>query len=175
MDKRKYEAVKREEFREYLVKRIDSRRYSLEDFTNLFFSVAEYGKSHSLSVARMILISGMPKRDFYRAKNGEYDELLPMYLYKEKIEEKDAELVDGLPMHEGTIVLPPSEIIEMLYLMMEAKVTEEMLDSKNMPQVTSRIFVEKSVFGYTDQPQVSQTNVFQISDGQLDLAEKLLT
>ena len=120
-------------------------------------------------------MSGMPKREFYRAKAGEYDEVLPMYLYKEGIEESEAEIVDGLPMHEGVILLPPSELIEKLYLVMEDKVVNEMLHSKNMPEVTSRIFLQKAVFGYSDQPSVvNQTNVLQISDKQLDLAEKLL-
>ena len=94
---------------------------------------------------------------------------------KEGIEESEAELVDGIPMHNGVIVLPPSEIIEKLYLIMEAKITEELLAAKNMPQVTSRIFLEKAVFGYTDQPQVvNQTNVLNISEGQFDLADRLL-
>ena len=170
MEKREMES-----FRDYMVKRIDSRKHNLEEFTDLFYSVAEYGKSHSLSVARMILMSGMSRRDFYRAKSGDYDECLAMYLYKEGIEESDAEIVDGLPLHNGVILLPPSEIIDMLYLMMEAKVTEEMLDSKNMPQVTSRIFTKKAVFGYTDQPQpVNNTTVLNISESQLDLADRLL-
>jgi hypothetical protein len=58
---------------------------------------------------------------------------------------------------------------------MEDRITEEMLEAKNMPQVTSRIFLKKAVFGYSDQPQtVNQTNILQISDKQLDLADRLL-
>jgi hypothetical protein len=50
-----------------------------------------------------------------------------------------------------------------------------MLETKSMPQVTSRIFLKKAVFGYSDQPQtVNQTNILNISDGQFDLADKLL-
>jgi hypothetical protein len=120
-------------------------------------------------------MSGMDKKTFYQAKNGKYDDSLAMYLYKEGIEETDAEMVDGLPVHNGVILLPPSELIEKIYLILEDKITEEMLAAKNMPQVTSRIFLKKAVFGYTDQPQtVNQTNVLQISEGQFDLAEKLL-
>lgn len=168
-------AKKYDEFKDYMVRRIEQRKHNLEEFTSLFYSVAEYAKGHSLSVARIILMSGMSRRDFYRAKNGDYDDVLAMYLYKEGIEETEAEIVDGLPMYKGVILLPPSEIIDMLYLMMEAKVTEEMLDSKNMPQVTSRIFAKKAVFGYSDQPQtINQTNVLNIADTQFDLAEKLL-
>lgn len=165
----------REEFREYMVRRIDSRKYNLEFFSALYFNVLSYAQDHTMSVAQIILMSGMDKKTFYKAKNGEFDECLPMYLYKEGIEEKDAEMVSGLPMHGEVILLPPSEIIEKLYLIMEAKITEEMLNAKNMPQVTSRIFLEKSVFGYSDQPQtVNQTNVLNIADTQFDLAEKLL-
>lgn len=175
MGKRELEKAKHEEFRDYMVRRIDTRKYNLEYFTGLFYSVMEYAKEHTMSVARMILISGMDKRTFYRAKSGEYDDSLAMYLYKEGIEESDAEIVDGLPMYKGVILLPPSEIIEKLYLIMEAKVTEELLSAKNMPQVTSRIFLKKAVFGYSDQPQtVNQTNVLNISDATFDLAEKLL-
>lgn len=175
MNKKEYEVKTREEFREYMVKRIDRRKYNLEYFTGLFYSVRTYAETHTLTVAKIILISGMDKKTFYEAKNGKYDDSLAMYLYKEQIEEEDAEIVDGLPMHEGVILLPPSEIIEKLYLMLEDKLTEEMLNSKNMPQVTSRIFLKKAVFGYSDQPQtVNQTNILQISDAQLDLAEKLL-
>ena len=165
----------REEFREYMVRRIDRRKYNLEFFSSLYFDVLSYAENHTLSVAQIILMSGMDKKTFYKAKNGEFDDSLAMYLYKEQIEESDAKLVAGLPMHESVILLPPSEIIEKLYLIMEAKITEEMLQAKNMPQVTSRIFLEKSVFGYCDQPQtVNQTNVLNIADGQFDLAEKLL-
>ena len=176
MNKTEYEMKKRDEFRDYMVRRIDKRKYNLEYFTGLYFDVMSYAQDHTMSVAQIILMSGMDKKTFYEAKNGKYDDSLAMYLYKEEIEESDAEIVGGLPMHEGTILLPPSEIIEKLYLIMEAKITEEMLQAKNMPQVTSRIFLEKAVFGYTDQPQtINQTNVLNISDNQLDLAEKLLT
>ena len=175
MGKKEYEMKTREEFREYMVKRIDRRKYNLEYFTGLFYSVRSYAETHTLTVAKIILISGMDKKTFYEAKNGKYDDSLAMYLYKEQIEEDDAEIVDGLPMHEGVILLPPSEIIEKLYLILEDRLTEEMLNSKNMPMVTSRIFLKKAVFGYSDQPQtVNQTNILQISDAQLDLAEKLL-
>lgn len=175
MKKTEFAAKKYEEFRDYMVRRIDQRKYNLEYFTGLFYSVAEYAKTHTLSVARIILMSGMDKKTFYEAKGGRYDDSLAMYLYKEGIEEKDAEIVDGLPMHNGVILLPPSELIEKIYLMYEAQVTEEMLNSKNMPQVTSRIFLEKAVFGYTDQPQtINQTNVLQITDKQFELAEKLM-
>lgn len=175
MDKREYAAEKYEEFREYMVKRIDRRKYDLEFFTGLFWSVADYAKTHTMSVARVIMMSGMDKKTFYQAKNGKYDDSLAMYLYKEGIEESDAEYVNGLPMHNGVILLPPSEIIDRIYTILEAKITEEMLDSKNMPQVTSRIFLKKAVFGYSDQPQtINQTNVLNISDAQFDLAEKLL-
>lgn len=175
MDKKELTSKQLAEFRNYMVRRIDQRKYNLEHFTGLFYSAMEYAKSHSLSVARVILMSGMSRRDFYRAKSGDYDELLAMYLYKEGIEESDAEIVDGLPLHNGVILLPPSEIIDMIYLMMEANITEEMLDTKNVAQVTSRIFAKKAVFGYSDQPQtVNQTTVLNISDSQFDLAEKLL-
>lgn len=158
-----------------MVRRVDQRKYNLEYFTGLFCSVAEYARDHTLTVARLILMSGMDKKTFYEAKTGRYDDSLAMYLYKEGIEESEAEIVDGLPMHNGVILLPPSEIIEKLYLMMEAKITEEMLKSKNMPEVTSRIFLKKAVFGYSDQPQtINQTNVLNISDKQYDLADKLL-
>lgn len=175
MNKTEYEVQKHDEFRDYMVRRIDRRKYNLEFFSTLYFNVLSYAESHTMSVAQIILMSGMDKKTFYKAKNGEYDESLPMYLYKEDITEEDGIIVNGLPMHEGVILLPPSEIIEKLYLIMEAKITEEMLQAKNMPQVTSRIFLEKSVFGYSDQPQtVNQTNVLNISDTQFDLAEKLL-
>ena len=165
----------REEFREYMVRRIDRRKYNLEFFSTLYFNVLSYAESRTISVAQIILMSGMDKKTFYKAKNGEFDDSLAMYLYKENITEDEAQIVSGLPMHEGVILLPPSEIIEKLYLIMEAKITEEMLQAKNMPQVTSRIFLEKSVFGYSDQPQtINQTNVLNISDGQFDLADKLL-
>lgn len=173
MNKSEYEVKKREEFREYMVKRVDRRKYNLEYFTSLYYNVMAY--RDSLTVAKIILISGMDRKTFYEAKNGKYDDSLAMYLYKEEIEESEAEMVDGLPMHNGVILLPPSEIIEKLYLIMEDRITEEMLESKNMPQVTSRIFLKKAVFGYSDQPQtINQTNVLNISDGQFDLAEKLL-
>lgn len=173
MNKSEYEVKKREEFREYMVKRVDRRKYNLEYFTSLYYNVMAY--RDSLTVAKIILISGMDRKTFYEAKNGKYDDSLAMYLYKEEIEESDAEMVDGLPMHNGVILLPPSEIIEKLYLIMEDRITEELLESKNMPQVTSRIFLKKAVFGYSDQPQtINQTNVLNISDGQFDLAEKLL-
>ncbi len=176
MKKNEFATEKYEEFREYMVRRIDRRKYNLEYFTGLFYSVMEYAKSHTLSVAQIILISGMDRKTFYEAKHGKYDDSLAMFLYKEQIEETDAEIVDGLPMYKGTILLPPSEIIEKLYLIMEAKITEELLSAKTMPQVTSRIFLEKAVFGYSDQPQVvNQTNVLNISDAQFDLADKLLT
>ena len=120
-------------------------------------------------------MSNMDKRSFYDAKNGKFDDSLAMYLYKEQICEDDAEWIDGLPMHNGVILLPASEIIDRLYLMYEMQVTEEMMSAKNMPQVTSRIFLEKSVFGYSDQPNVvNQTNVLQITDKDFQLAEKLL-
>lgn len=165
-----------EEFREYMVKRIDRRKYDLEYFTDFFYTVRDYVESgRPFSIARMILLSGMNRRTFYRAKSGEYDDSLAMYLYKEGIEETDAEMIKGVPMHNGVILLPPSELIERMYLMYEAKVTEEMLESKNMPQVNARMFLEKAVFGYSDQPQtINQTNVLNISDAQFDLAEKLL-
>lgn len=170
------EMEKREEFREYMVRRIDRRKYNLEYFTSLYYNVLSYAQEHTMSVAQIILLSGMDKKTFYQAKNGKYDDSLAMYLYKEDITEDEAQIVDGLPMHEGVILLPPSEIIEKLYLIMEAKITEEMLAAKNMPQVTSRIFLKKAVFGYSDQPQtINQTNVLNISDTQFDLAEKLLT
>ena len=173
MNKKEYEMKTRDDFREYMVKRIDQRKYNLEYFTGLYYNVLAY--KNTLTVAKLILISGMDKRTFYKAKNGEYDDSLAMYLYKEGIEESEAEIVDGLPMHNGVILLPPSEIIEKLYLIMEDRITEEMLESKNMPQVTSRIFLKKAVFGYTDQPQtVNQTNILQISDSQLDMADRLL-
>ena len=175
MNKQEYEMKTREEFREYMVRRIDRRKYNLEFFSTLYFNVLSYAESHTISVAQIILMSGMDKKTFYKAKNGEFDDSLAMYLYKENITEDEAQIVSGLPMHEGVILLPPSEIIEKLYLIMEAKITEEMLQAKNMPQVTSRIFLEKSVFGYSDQPQtINQTNVLNISDGQFDLADKLL-
>lgn len=175
MNKREYEIEKREEFREYMVKRVDQRKYNLEYFTGLYYDVMSYAQGHSMSVAQIILLSGMDRRTFYDAKNGKYDDSLAMYLYKEGIEESEAEIVDGLPMYKGVILLPPSEIIDKLYLVMEAKITEELLAAKTMPQVTSRIFVEKAVFGYSDQPQtVNQTNVLNITDSQFDLAEKLL-
>ena len=156
-----------------MVRRVDQRKYNLEYFTGLYYDVLSYGKT--LTVAKIILLSGMDKKTFYEAKNGKYDDSLAMYLYKENIEESDAELVDGLPMHNGIILLPPSEIIEKLYLIMEDRITEEMLEAKNMPQVTSRIFLKKAVFGYSDQPQtINQTNVLQISEKQLDLADRLL-
>lgn len=174
---KKEEVALREEFRQYMVKRIDQRKYNLEYFTDLYHLIkTEFDSGGQMSVARMILLSGMDKRTWYRAKEGEYDDSLPQYLYKEGIAESDAELVDGLPTHNGVIVLPPSELIEKMYLMYEMKVTEDMLSAKNMPQVTSRIFLEKSVFGYSDQPQtVNQTNVINIRDEQFDLADKLLT
>ena len=175
MNKKEYEIKKHDEFRDYMVRRIDQRKYNLEYFTSLYFDVLSYAQEHTMSVAQIILMSGMDKKTFYKAKNGEFDECLPMYLYKEEIEESDGQIVGGLPMHEGVILLPPSEIIEKLYLIMEAKITEEMLEAKNMPQVASRIFLEKSVFGYSDQPQaINQTNVLNIADTQFDLAEKLL-
>ena len=171
--KKEYEMKTREEFREYMVRRIDQRKYNLEFFTGLYYDVLSYGKT--LTVAKIILISGMDKKTFYKAKNGEYDDSLAMFLYKEGIEESEAEIVDGLPVYKGIILLPPSEIIEKLYLIMEDRITEEMLEAKNMPQVTSRIFLKKAVFGYSDQPQtVNQTNILQISDNQLDLADRLL-
>lgn len=175
MNKQEYEMKTREEFREYMVRRIDRRKYNLEFFSSLYFNVLSYAEERTLSVAQIILMSGMDKKTFYKAKNGEFDDSLAMYLYKENIEESDAEIIAGLPMHNGVVLLPPSEIIEKLYLIMEAKITEETLQAKNMPQVTSRIFLEKSVFGYSDQPQtVNQTNVLNIADTQFDLAEKLL-
>lgn len=176
MNKREYEIKTREEFREYMVKRIDQRKYNLEFFTELYNLIRGIAESRQpMSIARVILLSGMDKRSFYDAKNGKYDDSLAQYLYKEGIEESEAEIVDGLPMHDGVILLPPSEIIEKIYLLYEMRITEEMLSSKNMPEVTSRIFLEKSVFGYTDQPQtVNQTNVLNISDSQFDLADKLL-
>ena len=175
MSKEKMAAEKYEEFRNYMVKRIDQRKYNLEFFTGFFYSIVEYAKSHTLTVAKIILISGMDRSTFYAAKNGKYDDSLAMYLYKEQIEESDAEFVDGLPVHNGVILLPPSEIIEKIYLILEDKITEEMLETKSMPQVTARIFLKKAVFGYSDQPQVvNQTNVLNISDAQFDLAEKLL-
>ena len=175
MNKKEYEVQKREEFRDYMVRRIDRRKYDLEYFSGLYFNVLSYASEHTMSVAQIILMSGMDRKTFYQAKNGKYYDSLAMYLYKEGIEESEAELVDGIPMHNGVIVLPPSEIIEKLYLIMEAKITEELLAAKNMPQVTSRIFLEKAVFGYTDQPQVvNQTNVLNISEGQFDLADRLL-
>lgn len=175
MGKKEYAAEKYEEFRDYMVRRVDRRKYNLEYFTGLFYDVLSYAKEHTLTVARIILMSGMDRKTFYEAKNGRYDDSLAMYLYKEEIEESDAELVDGLPMHNGVILLPPSELIEKMYLIMEDKITEEMLKAKNMPQVTARIFLKKAVFGYSDQPQtVNQTNFLQITDKQFDLAEKLL-
>jgi len=176
MNKVEYAAERYEEFRDYMVKRISKRRYNLEFFTDMYYLVKtriEEGKP--MSVARMVLVSGMDRKAFYNAKNGEYDDSLAMFLYKEGITEEECEVVDGLPMYRGVIVLPPSEIIERLYLMYEMQVTEEMLTAKNMPQVTSRIFLEKAVFGYTDQPSVvNQTNVLQITDGDFEKAEKLL-
>lgn len=170
---KEYEVQKREEFRQYMVRRIDQRKYNLEFFTDLYWNVMSYKKT--LTVAKIILISGMDKKTFYKAKNGEYDDSLAMFLYKEGIEESEAEIVDGLPVYKGIILLPPSEIIEKLYLIMEDRITEEMLETKSMPQVTARIFLKKAVFGYTDQPQtVNQTNILNISDGQFDLADKLL-
>lgn len=175
MNKKEYAAEKYEEFREYMVRRVDRRKYNLEFFSGLFYDVLSYARDHTLTVAKIILMSGMDKKAFYQAKNGKYDDSLAMYLWKEGIEETDAEMVDGLPVHNGVILLPPSELIEKIYLILEDKITEEMLAAKNMPQVTSRIFLKKAVFGYTDQPQtVNQTNVLQISEGQFDLAEKLL-
>lgn len=175
MNKKEYAAEKYDEFRDYMVRRIDRRKYNLEFFSGLFYDVLSYSMGHTLTVAKVILMSGMDKKTFYNAKNGKYDDSLAMYLYKEGIEESEAELVDGLPVHNGVILLPPSEIIEKIYLILEDKITEEMLEAKNMPQVTSRIFLKKAVFGYTDQPQVvNQTNVLNISEGQFDLAEKLL-
>lgn len=172
----KYAAKKYDEFRDYMVKRIDQRKYDLRYFTDLFYTIRDYvEQGKPMSVARMILMSGMDRHTFYAAKNGKYDDCLPMYLYKEQIEESDAEMIGGVPMHNGVILLPPSELIEKMYLLYEMQITEEMLESKNMPQVTSRIFVEKSVFGYTDQPNiVNQTNVLNISDSAFDLAEKML-
>ena len=175
MNKKEYEIEKREEFRDYMVRRIDQRRYNLEYFTKLYYDVMSYARTHTMSVAQIILLSGMDRRTFYKARDGMYDDSLAMYLFKEGIEESEAEIVDGLPMHNGVILLPPSEIIEKLYLIMEAKVTEELLAAKTMPQVTSRIFLEKAVFGYSDQPQtINQTNVLNITDKQFDLADKLL-
>ena len=175
MNKKEYAAEKYEEFRDYMVRRVDRRKYNLEFFSGLFYDVLSYSRGHTLTVAKVILMSGMDKKTFYEAKNGKYDDSLAMYLYKEGIEESEAEIVDGLPVHNGVIMLPPSELIEKIYLILEDKITEEMLEAKNMPQVTSRIFLKKAVFGYTDQPQVvNQTNVLNISEGQFDLAEKLL-
>ena len=175
MNKKELEKTEYENFRDYMVRRVDRRKYNLEYFTQLYNDVMSYAEGHTLSVAHIILMSGMDKKTFYQAKNGKYDDSLAMYLYKEEITEDDAQMVGGLPMHNGVILLPPSEVIEKLYLIMEAKITEEMLQAKNMPQVTSRIFLEKAVFGYSDQPQVvNQTNVLNISDAQFDLAEKLL-
>lgn len=176
MGKKEFCAEKYEEFRDYVVKRIDSRKFNLEFFTNMYYVVKTHIESGKpTSVARMILMSGMDKRSFYDAKNGRYDDSLAMFLYKEGITEEESEIVDGLPQYKGVILLPPSEIIDRLYLMYEMQVTEEMLMAKNMPQVTSRIFLEKSVFGYSDQPNVvNQTNVLQITDKDFELAEKLL-
>ena len=158
-----------------MIKRVDRRKYNLEYFSGLFYDVCSYARENTLTIAKVILISGMDRSTFYAAKNGKYDDSLAMYLYKEGIEESDAEMVDGLPVHNGVILLPPSEIIEKIYLILEDKITEEMLHAKNMPQVTSRIFLKKAVFGYSDQPQtVHQTNVLNITEGQLDLADKLL-
>lgn len=175
MNKNEYAAEKYDEFRDYMVKRVDRRKYNLEFFSGLFYDVLSYARDHTLTVAKIILMSGMDRTTFYHAKNGRYDDSLAMYLYKEGIEESDAELVDGLPVHNGVILLPPSEIIEKIYLILEDRITEEMLGAKNMPQVTSRIFLKKAVFGYSDQPQtVNQTNILQISDNQFELADKLL-
>ena len=175
MNKTEYAAEKYDEFRDYMVRRIDRRKYNLEFFSGLFYDVLSYSMGHTLTVAKVILMSGMDRKTFYQAKNGKYDDSLAMYLYKEGIEESEADIVDGLPVHNGVILLPPSELIEKIYLILEDKITEEMLEAKNMPQVTSRIFLKKAVFGYTDQPQVvNQTNVLNISEGQFDLAEKLL-
>lgn len=176
MNNKEMEKKQREEFREYMVKRLDKRRFNQEFFTEMYNIVKTHIMSgRPTSVARMILMSNMDKRSFYDAKNGKFDDSLAMYLYKEQISEDDAEWIDGLPMHNGVILLPASEIIDRLYLMYEMQVTEEMMSAKNMPQVTSRIFLEKSVFGYSDQPNVvNQTNVLQITDKDFQLAEKLL-
>ena len=175
MTKNEVLASKYEEFRDYIVRRTDTRKYDLEFFSQLYWDVLSYAQDHTMTVAKIILLSGMNSRDFYKAKNGEYDESLPIFLYKNEIEETDAKIAKGLPVYNGVILLTPSEIIEKLYLILEDKITEEMLETKNMPQVTSRIFLKKAVFGYSDQPQSqSQINVLNISDSQFDLAEKLL-
>ena len=176
MNKKEMEQKQREEFREYMVKRIERRRFNQEFFTEMYELVkTQIMAGKPMSIARMILISNMDRRSFYDAKNGKFDDSLAMYLYKENISEDEGEIVDGLPMYKGVILLPASEIIDRLYLMYEMQVTEEMMSAKNMPQVTSRIFLEKSVFGYSDQPNVvNQTNVLQITDKDFELAERLL-
>ena len=165
-----------DKFREYMVKRIDQRKYDMKFFTDFFYTARDMFESgKTVSIPRLILMSGMTQRRFNEARAGQHDHALAEFLYKEGIEEKDAEFIRGMPMYKGVILLPPSELIEKIYLMYEAQITEEMLDAKNMPQVTSRIFMEKSVFGYSDQPSVvNQTNVLNISSESLDLAEKML-
>ena len=111
MNKTEYAAEKYDEFRDYMVRRIDRRKYNLEFFSGLFYDVLSYSRGHTLTVAKVILMSGMDRTTFYQAKNGKYDDSLAMYLYKEGIEESEADIVDGLPVHNGVILLPPSEII----------------------------------------------------------------
>ena len=70
----------REEFREYMVRRIDRRKYNLEFFSSLYFDVLSYAEGHTLSVAQIILMSGMDKKTFYKAKNGDFDDSFARYL-----------------------------------------------------------------------------------------------
>ena len=163
-----------------------SRAYDINKITAGINGMIDYikechAKDEPATSAGLVLASGFNRNSFYRAKNGDLDNVQVQYMHESGITLDDGiEDNNGIIRdNEGKVLSLCSEIIEKCYLYMEADLQRRSLTDKSMARTTGAIFNLKAVFNYNDKPEtetktVNNTLILNTNADQAAEAMKLL-
>lgn len=162
-----------DEYKRFAIARRENRKYTQESLAVFYHRLTDYvedckAKNQPLTVADILLSTGIKKDLWSKAKNGELDYLLEECIVVHNISEDDIvyddqdlpwTVVDG----QEILLLPWSEFREKADLMVQAQLERNCYVNKGNP--VGSIFGLKGFFGVReDEPVQTQNNTLIVAD-----------
>lgn len=178
----KYSKLYSEEIAEYKRLAESHRRkrvYTQEKVAEYYEKLGEYvadcqASKSPVTVAGIWLALGVNKDYWSKAINGEYDYLLEEYLAIHEVTEDSIEYINGLPYHQGNLLIPHSDLVEKGRMIVQDQLERNCYSNKGNPM--GSIAGMNNYFGWgEDKPQHVVQNLVIADKDQAEKAMRMLT
>ena len=160
-----------DEYKRYATERRNNRKYTQEMLADVYTKAVDYleecRKSHKpMTIAGIMLNTGLNKDVWSKAGMGEYDYLLEEYMALNTTD--NITEIDGLPYHineDGSLVLliPWSEVVQKLRLIIQDQLEQNLYTNKGNP--AGSIFSLKANYQWQEEPVTQHVeNTLVIAD-----------